>query len=437
MNYEQCLSYLEKIQNLGIRFGLDNVRTILSYLDDPHQKYPSILVAGTNGKGSVCAMLTRILSLHGHRTGLFTSPHLIRVEERIRIGSDLISKQSFSRLLTFLKEKIEHLIASKKLLSPPTYFEMMSCLAFLYFKEQKVDIAVLEVGMGGRFDATNVVKPLVSVITTISYEHQTSLGDTLGQIAFEKAGIIRSGVPVVCGVETAEAYETVKKKAAELDAPFIGVFDKKGCFKEQKTGANYIFKYIYGGSEYAYSPSLYGEHQGKNAAVAIAASEQISKNWKKLHKTKIIEGLQTVKWAGRLEIISRQPLILLDGAHNEEGAIALRRYVQDFVGFPRILIFAVMRDKKIENLAKILFPLVNKIILTCFPYYRAASPEEIKDRASEYHDQIFLEPDLKNAVQVAVRNAETNGAVLIAGSLFLVGEIKKIFETNQADVLIF
>ena len=430
MNYEQCLSYLEQIQSLGIKFGLDNVRTILSCLHNPHRKYPSILVAGTNGKGSVCAMLTQILYLHGFRTGLFTSPHLIRVEERIRIGNDIISKQVFSRLLSFLKKKMEDLIASKKLLSPPTYFEIMSCLAFLYFKEQEVDIAVLEVGMGGRFDATNVVNPILSVITTISYEHQRSLGDTLGQIAFEKAGIIRSGVPVVCGVKTVEAYETVKKRAAEIGAPFIGVFDKKGCFKQQKTETNYVFKYIYDGSEYTYSPSLYGEHQGNNAAVAIAASEQISKKWKKLIKKKIIEGIQTVKWDGRLEIISRHPFILLDGAHNEEGATAMRRYIQDFIASPRILIFAVMRDKQIKNLAKILFPMADKIILTCFPYYRAASPEEIKSRASEYHDQIILEPDLKNAVHVAVRSAAANGAILIAGSLFLVGEIKKIFKNK-------
>ncbi|MDH4258422.1 MAG: hypothetical protein OEV50_06375, partial [Candidatus Aminicenantes bacterium] len=166
MNYEQCLKYLETIQNLGIKFGLDNVRTILASFGDPHKRFPSILVAGTNGKGSVCALLTRILSLHGFKTGLFTSPHLVKPEERIRIRDRLIPARTFLRIVNVLKERVEELIASKKLLSPPTYFEFMTCMSLLYFKEQKVDMAVLEVGMGGRFDATNVVDSCLSVITT-------------------------------------------------------------------------------------------------------------------------------------------------------------------------------------------------------------------------------------------------------------------------------
>ena len=184
MNTEQCLKYLEKIQNLGIKFGLDNVRTLLASFDNPHEKYSSLVVAGTNGKGSVCAMLTEILTLHDFRVGLFTSPHLVSVEERIRIGRKLISSRSFCRILTALKERIEELIAQKELLSPPTYFELLTCLALVYFEKQRVDMVILEVGMGGRFDATNVVKPVLSVITTISKEHQKFLGASLSQIAF-------------------------------------------------------------------------------------------------------------------------------------------------------------------------------------------------------------------------------------------------------------
>jgi len=426
MNYEQCLRYLEKIQNLGIKFGLDNVKTILSSFNNPHQKYASLLVAGTNGKGSVCAMLTQILTLHKFRVGLFTSPHLVRVEERIRIGKRLIPARSLAKILTILRGRIEDLIASRKLLSPPTYFELLTCLAFLYFEEQKVDMAVLEVGMGGRFDATNVVEPSVSVITTISGEHQKFLGESLSQIAFEKAGIVRRGVPVVCGVEKSEAYESIKKRTEELQAPFNGVFARKGCFLTQKTEKGYSFVYRSEEEEYHFLPSLQGEHQGKNAAVAIVASEQLSKTWKRLDRKRIVEGIEKTEWEGRLEVVSRNPLVILDGAHNEEGAQALKKYVVDFLSSPLILVFAVMRDKEIAKIADILFPLAKKIILTRFPYFRAALPEKIKAEAQRFQDQIVLEPDTNKALNMALSSAGSQGCVLAAGSLFLVGEIKKL-----------
>lgn len=427
MNYEQCLRYLEEIQNLGIKFGLDNVRTILSSLNNPHHRYRSLLVAGTNGKGSVCAMLTRILSLHSFRVGLFTSPHLIKVEERIRIGKSPIPARNFCRILTTLRKTIEDLITSKKLLSPPTYFEHMTCLALLYFEEQNVDMAVLEVGMGGRYDATNVVEPSVTAITTISEEHQRFLGESLSQIAFEKAGIIKSGVPVVCGVERGEAYETIMERAEELRAPFHGVFAKEGCFHARRAEKAHSFVYRKDGEEYYFSPSLRGEHQGRNAAVAIVAAEQLSKRWSKLEKKKIIEGIENTEWDGRLEAISNNPLVILDGAHNEEGAQALKKYVEDFLPIPLVLVFAVMRDKKVAKIADILFPLAERIILTRFPYHRAAKPEDIGAEVQSFKDRITLEPDVKKAMDMARRYIGTKGCVLAAGSLFLVGEIKKIY----------
>lgn len=427
MNYEQCLKYLEKIQNLGIKFGLDNVRTLLASFDNPQEKYASLVVAGTNGKGSVCAMLTEILTLHDFRVGLFTSPHLVRVEERIRIGRKLISSRSFCRILTILKEKIEELITQRKLLSPPTYFELLTCLALLYFKKQKTDMAVLEVGMGGRFDATNVVNPVLSVITTISKEHQKFLGASLSQIAFEKAGIIKPDVPVICGVEVKEAYETIKKRAEEIGAPFSGVFDRKDSFRVQKTNKECSFLYQTKNSEYRFSPSLAGGHQGRNAAMAIAAAEQLSENWKGLEKNKVVEGIEKTRWEGRLEVVSHNPLVVLDGAHNEEGAQALRKYIKDFLPSPLILVFAIMRDKEVAKVADILFPLAEKVILTQFPYFRASSPEEIKEKTSKFQDRIILEPEVNRAVDLALRSVGSEGCILIAGSLYLVGEIKKYF----------
>lgn len=427
MNYEQCLHYLDKIQNLGIKFGLDNVRTILSSFGNPHLSYPSLHVAGSNGKGSVCAMLSHILSVHGFRVGLYTSPHLVHVRERIRYQHTPISEQGFSHHLTRLRTRIEELIAAKELLSPPTYFEMLSCLAFLCFEEKNVDMAILEVGMGGRFDATNVASPLVTAITTISEEHQKFLGDTPVQIAAEKAGIIKPGIPVVCGVEDEESLQTIRTKARELKAPFFGVFDGGRHLALIKSGERHTFTYKYNGHEYRFTPSLRGAHQGRNAAIAIAVSEQLNRHWNDLDRERIVLGVEETLWPGRLEVISERPFVLADGAHNEEGARALNAYAKDFVPKPLTLIFAVMRDKKINNLANILFPFADRVILTRFPYHKAASPEDILENAADFRDKIYLEPDVEKAVNMALKEASKGGAVLVAGSLFLVGELKKIF----------
>jgi dihydrofolate synthase/folylpolyglutamate synthase len=433
MNEQECNRYLEKIQNLGIKFGLDNVREILRAFHDPHQKFPSVLVAGSNGKGSVCAFLTKIMSLHGFQAGLFTSPHLVDVEERIRIGGEWIPRRTFCRLLTHLKEKVDQLIAAKKLLNPPTYFEHLCCLAFLYFAEQKIDIAFLEVGMGGRFDATNVVDPMVSVITTISAEHQKFLGESLSQIAFEKSGIIKPGVPVVCGVQKQDAYETINGRAAELGAPFYGIFDNEDNFRRKKTSRGYVFTFRVNGETYHYQPSLPGIHQGRNAAAAIAAARILGQRWKKLEKDRIIEGIQTTFWEGRLEYISQKPRVLLDGAHNEEGAEALRDYIREFVHSPVVLVFASMRDKKIERVANILFPLAKNVILTRFPYYRACPPEELAQKAAFVDKKPRCEPETGEAFRMAQKLAGPDGIVVVAGSLFLVGEIRKIIRNSAPE----
>ncbi|MGD9347807.1 MAG: cyanophycin synthetase, partial [Candidatus Aminicenantes bacterium] len=355
------------------------------------------------------------------------SPHLVTVRERIRISGQPIPKREFSRHLTHLRDVIEELIDSKILLSPPTYFEMLSCVAFLYFAKEQVDMAILEVGMGGRFDATNVVKPLVSAITTISPEHQKFLGETQGEIASEKAGIIKPGIPLVCGVEEREAFATIKKKADELNAPFFAVFSKNRRLYTERTTHNFRFEYKLGKDVYAYAPSLRGEHQGKNSAIAIAIALKLSKDGRPLEKTRIIKGVEGARWPGRLEVVSKNPLVLIDGAHNEEGARALRKYVREFVAPPRVLIFAVMRDKNIAKLSEILFPLAHRVICTKFPYFKAASPEDILNQASQFKDRIVIQADVQKAVKTALRFASSDGVVLVAGSLFLVGEIKKIF----------
>ena len=431
MNYRQCLDYLEQIQTLGIKFGLDNVRAILSSLGNPHHSYPSVLVAGSNGKGSVCAMLTRILTLHGLKAGLYTSPHLVRYEERIRIGENPVPAKAFSRVLTRLRSQIERLIGAGKLASPPTHFEFLTCAALMYFEEERVDMAVLEVGMGGRFDATNVATPALSVITTISEEHQSSLGDSLAEIAFEKAGIIKPGTPLVCGVEPDEAVRTIRERAVEMDAPFLQVFGQDSTLEPDLSSPGGGFRYVSSGETHVFTPSLPGRHQARNGAVALAAALELGRSWQPLSREKIIEGIQTTRWEGRLESFLEQPRVVLDGAHNPEGAEALREYIQEHLAPPVILVFATMQDKKIEDLARLLFPLAERIILTRYPFSRAASPEEIARRAHHFRDKLELVPDTAEAVSRGLELARERGSVVITGSLFLVGEVKKLFPDPQ------
>jgi dihydrofolate synthase/folylpolyglutamate synthase len=423
-----CRDYLERLQFHGIKLGLRNIRTLLADLDNPQDSFPSIHVAGTNGKGSVAAMLERLLSRHGRRVGLYTSPHLVRVEERIRVGERLIGGADFCRLLGILRRRIDRLFKDGRLTAQPTYFEVVTALAFLYFRERKVDIAVLEVGMGGRCDATNVVTPLVSVITSISRDHEEYLGKGLARIAREKAGIIKRGIPVVCGCDKGVARAVIERRARMLRAPFRGVFDLPASFRAAKVPAGYRFSYKSGGGLYRFSPGLKGYHQGRNAAVAIAAAEAVANAWKPLDARRVVAGIEAARWPGRLEIVSRRPDLILDGCHNEEGARALARHIKDFVPGRPGLVFAAASDKPIRKMAGLLFPLARHVFLTRFPSPRVMDPARTAKMLENapFRGKLIVEPDPKRAVALALAEAGPRGTVIVAGSLFLVGEIKRI-----------
>ena len=426
MNPRECRSYLERVEVYGIKFGLDNIRAVLLDLGRPEASFPSIHVAGTNGKGSVCAMLTEALTLHGLRVGLYTSPHLVAVEERIRLGRRPIASADFCRLLTRVKRSCDKLVASGRLPAPLTYFEHLTAVAFLYFREKRVDAAVLEVGMGGRFDATNVVRPLVSVITSIGLDHQKFLGETLAEIAAEKAGIIKPGVPVVCGVEDGVAERVIRAKAGDGGSPFTGVFDPPNRLLARKEPTGYRFAFREGTETYRFRPRLAGLHQGRNAATALTTALVLGKTWRRFDPKKVVKGIERASWPGRLEVFGRRPLVVLDGAHNEEGARALARYVRDFMPKPVHLVFAVMRDKDFGPMIRLLFPLARTVIVTTIPFHRAAAPEEILDRAEVFRNKVVLVGDFRRALTQARAAARVSGgSVLAAGSLFLVGEIMK------------
>jgi len=428
MTFAQCRAYLEKLQVLGVKLGLDNVRVLLAALENPERAYPSVLVAGTNGKGSVCAMLDAVLGRHGLRSGLYTSPHLTDVRERIRLGGRMISRPDFCRALASVREASERLLGSGKMSAPPTHFEALTCAALLHFRERRADIALLEVGLGGRFDAVNAVTPVLSVITSIGLDHERYLGKTLARIAFEKAGIIKSGVPVVCGASPGTARTVIRRTARERGADFVGVFDRPRSLRAHKKKSRFEFVYDAGDKTYRFRPRLAGRHQGANGAVALMAARTLGRTWRLLEERRILEGIAAAEWPGRLEIVRRSPPVILDGAHNPDGAAALRDYVRDFIRRPLVLVFAAMRDKDIAGISRILFPLARRIVLTKFPFHRAAEPEDILRLARRRDSRIILENDPGLALRLALREARRlRGAVLVTGSLFLVGEIKRRF----------
>jgi dihydrofolate synthase/folylpolyglutamate synthase len=429
MSLSSCQKYLEQAQLFGIRLGLENIKTVLESFGLPPRNFPSVHVAGTNGKGSVCAMLDQIFRLHGYKTGLYTSPHLVEVRERIKVNGRMISEEDFCRLLGEIEKREKKLKRAGLIAGSLTFFEILTIASLLYFGEKKVEMAVFEVGMGGRFDATNVVRPQVAAITTISYDHQQYLGQTLDRIAFEKAGIIKENIPCVCGVKNRTALRVIKKKCQELQAPFLEVFGQGRKFSWENSSSGFLFTLQSDSGTYRYQPSLPGFHQGENAAVAITVAEVLKKQGWQLAKSKIIEAIATTSWPGRLEIFSAIPLIILDGCHNPAGAQAVRDYVKGRINQPLILVFAVMKDKDVEKIAQLLFPLASRIILTRPPLERAASPQEIASRVRKYRENYFLEEDVASAIRLALALSEGRIPILIAGSLFLVGEAKKFFSS--------
>jgi dihydrofolate synthase/folylpolyglutamate synthase len=376
-------------------------------------------------------MLARILSDHGFRTGLYTSPHLVSVEERIRIGDDIIPEKDFCRTLAAVRKGAEALLFSGGLVHPPTYFEVLTAAALVHFAEEAVDFAVLEVGMGGRFDATNAVTPLLSVITTVSMDHQKYLGRTLGEVAFEKAGIIKEGIPLVCGVRGGTALRVIRRRARELRAPVIEVFGHGTAFACRPVQGGFKFAYNTGRTRYEFQPSLPGFHQGENAAVAIRAAEVLGRVWRPLDRQKTVEAVGRTQWEGRLERIGLKLPVILDGAHNPEGAASLAAYVRDIVRKPVILIFDSMKDKDIRAIAAPLFPLARTVILTRVPMARAAEPEEVLRCWKGRLDNILTEPDVGKALKLAKRLAGARTPILAAGSLFLVGEIKRTLSRGE------
>ena len=389
MNYTETIEYLFGIRLFGQKLGLETMRELLRQLGNPEHNLRFIHIAGTNGKGSVAAMCASVLATAGYRTGLYTSPHLVSLCERFQINGQPIAEEELVRLV----EKLRPLLEGQHP-RPATFFEAVTILALEYFRDQKVEVVVWETGLGGRLDATNAVTPLVSVITNIAFDHMQYLGDTIEQIAGEKAGIIKSGIPVVTGADGA-ALNAIRQVCVEMNSPLRVVADG-----ENRT-------------------PLPGRHQARNCAIAEAA---LLASGLKITGAQIQTGLAQTRWPGRFQIIPGTPVVVLDGAHNAAGAASLAEAVSEhFTGKRLALVLGVLRDKNYYEMCRILAPLAGMIACTRVNSERTNDPNLLAGLCRQANSNATIEvfQDVVAAYQSACKQAEV---VVITGSLFLVGE---------------
>ena len=440
MNFKESVSYLYGLGHeiLAMKLGLETIRLLAESCGNPHLEFTAVHIAGTNGKGSTAAFTDSILRAAGIRSGLYTSPHLDSITERIMIGGKGISPDDFARLATLVREKGEGLVSDGALQFLPTFFEQITMIAYLFFAEQRIDLAVLEVGMGGRLDATNICRPVVTAITPVGMDHQQYLGDTLAKIAAEKAGIIKRGVPVVIAPQEKGALDVILARARELDAPTIVAGDNCQAAlidnpviidrgKYRITCQNDRLKVDA-------KLNLRGLHQTTNAVTAIAISQQLIEAGWEISSDAVNSGLRSVAWPGRLEIFriseDKAP-ILLDGAHNIDGARALRAFLDDhFHDTPVTLLFGAMADKDVETMCGVLFPAARIIITTKVSNPRAESSEKLSTLAANSQAEIFRTESVTEAISLGLKITPPTGILCISGSLYLIGEVKRCFSSD-------
>ncbi len=425
MTYPEVVRYLYSLGNevKTVRLGLERIEVLLERLGHPERAFRSVHIAGTNGKGSTAAMIEAGLRVGGFHTGIYTSPHLVRINERIRVGGCEIPDAEFCAAFEEVRRTVEQLLADGTLEWHPTFFEFVTAMAFCHFRGAGVEYAVVEVGLGGRLDATNVLRPQVAVITPIDFDHEALLGKAAASISAEKGGILKEGVPAVFAPQRPEAMEVLEARARELGITAIYAGRDWQAQNVRHKNGYYRFEALtITGREIVAELSLAGEHQVTNALTAIAALDALG-----LTAKAIEQGLREARWPGRLEKVAETPLVLLDGAHNPAGARALARFLQQHYPGRRVwLIYAAMRDKAVDEVAGILFPLAHEVILTRVSQPRAVTPETLHNIIAHHHSRIRVTRNLSEALAAARAAASRADIILVTGSLFLVGEAKAI-----------
>lgn len=414
-----------RLRRFGIILGLDTIRQILDGLKNPQDRFKTIHVAGTNGKGSICSALATILKLAGYKVGLYTSPHLVRFNERICINGAEISDENVVKAYQAVK-KVH--TGDRE----PTFFEFSTAMAFYEFGRQKVDWAVIETGMGGRMDATNIIMPEVSIISNISLEHQSYLGKTIAEIAGEKAGIIKKNIPVITGVKQKAAISALNEASEKNSAPLY-CFRKDFRVRRNKDGSFHYF-----GIRNQWKnmrTALSGSYQVDNAALVLGASEILNQGGANLSEDIIRQGLSENRWAGRLEVVRTSPYVILDGAHNLDAAKHLANFLSGQLSGKNItLVVGILDDKPYGAMMACLLPLCKKVIITQPDIDRAMPPKKLYNIAKAGVKRVTIEPKVADAVQKAIAEAKPDEVICIAGSLYVVGEAKAFFESQTESI---
>jgi len=433
MSYQETIDYLFGLQKHGIKFGLSNSVQLMGLMGDPQRRFRSVHIAGTNGKGSTAAFLACMLKAAGYRVGLYTSPHLVSFTERIRINGVPVTEERVVGLAERVRARYENVRSAEGGPLTPTFFEVTTAMAFTCFAEERVDIAVVEAGMGGRLDSTNVIAPLVSVITNIDLEHTEFLGTTVGLIASEKAGIIKPGVPVVTGAVQPEALAVIEQQARLAGSP---VFRMPQDFGVEQVAADREQEFDYRGIS-ARLPRLrivmLGRHQVGNACLALAAAECIGKAGMKISEAALRAGLADAVWEGRLERVAQSPDIYLDGAHNPASAQVLADALRDLKRSYRrmVLVVGILKDKDYRGILDRLVPLADRVVLTRPNYSRALDTASLAAEISTLHGDVASTGSVAEAIDLARRETARDDLIIITGSLYTVGDARAAFRPGE------
>jgi dihydrofolate synthase/folylpolyglutamate synthase len=442
LDYNAAVHYLLSLgrelgaptQASAAKFHLDNIRVLAERLDNPQRSYPSTHIAGTNGKGSTAAFLEQILRDAGFRTGLNTSPHLEKINERMRVNGQDISDEEFAAVLTHIHDLIEKLLAESQLRAHPTYFECVTAMAFAFFRAERVDFAIFEVGLGGRLDATNILLPVVSVITRIAFDHENFLGHALAEIAGEKAGIIKPGVPVIlAGEQPEDARRIVRERAAQLGSPLVETASAYRVDSVRMEGGRVRAKIIETATGWTTEivPELPGRFQLQNALNALAAARVLIEKGLKIPDSAITSGIAHASWPGRIEKLQSNPDVYLDGAHNPSAAQELASFLREnFAGRTIRMLFAAMRDKAVDEIAGTLFPLATEVIFTEPRNPRAISAPQLAEIAGHHANDFRVIASAEAALETALTESAPDDAVFITGSLYLVGQLRQYWKNR-------
>lgn len=444
MNYEAAVRYLLSLgrelaaptQAAAAKFDLENITILAERLGRPDRAYPTAHIAGTNGKGSTAAFLESILRHAGFKTGLNTSPHLEKINERIRVNGEEISDDAFAETFTRIQALNEELLAAGRLRAHPTYFECVTAIAFEYFARERVDFGIFEVGLGGRLDATNILTPVVSIITRVDFDHENFLGHSLAEIAAEKAGILKPGVPVILGEQRPEALDVICARAGEMGCPVTETgtafrlekeWMENGCSRARVTENA-------SGWSIELAPQLPGKFQIQNSLSAVAAARYLQNRGYRISDDSIVHGIAEAIWPGRLEKLQLGPEVYLDGAHNPSAARELAAFLeQNLAGRKIWLVFGALRDKAVDEIAGVLFPHAAEVIFTQPRTTRAISVAQLAEISSHHAAHFTIIPEPEAALEHALDRATPHDAIVVAGSLYLVGQLRHYWK-NRAQV---